>query len=145
MKVIYLKKQAKNARFNSLVLFTRPHEKPRKRKHSSNFFVSQHFFTWEWDQKSIYFHLQWEEESDFLHAVAAVWQYKLDKNFDLTFEENRSLLSSMAAKICLKMLMKSFKLVNHFPSTEFSIGDWQTSKLVYFTADFFRLQSNCKA
>ena len=24
----------------------------------------------EWDQKSIDFHLQWEEESDFLHAVA---------------------------------------------------------------------------
>ena len=70
MKVINLKKQAKNSRFYSLVSFTRPHEKPWKRKHSSNCFVSQHFFTWEWDQKSIDFHLQWEEESDFLHAVA---------------------------------------------------------------------------
>ena len=70
MKVINLKKQAKNSRFYSLVLFTRPHEKPWKRKHSSNCFVSQHFFTWGWDQKSIYFDLQWEEESDFLYAVA---------------------------------------------------------------------------
>ena len=50
-----------------------------------------------------------------------LWQYKLDKNLDLTFEENRSLLSSMTAKICFKILMKS--LVCHFPSTEFSIGD----------------------
>ena len=50
-----------------------------------------------------------------------LWQYKLDKNFNLTFEENRSLLSSMTAKICLKMLMKSS--VDHIPLTEFSIGD----------------------
>ena len=28
MKVINLKKQANNSRFNSLVSFTRPHEKP---------------------------------------------------------------------------------------------------------------------
>ena len=48
-----------------------------------------------------------------------LWQYKLDKNFNLTFEENRSLLSSMTAKICFKMLMKSS--VVHFLSTEFSI------------------------
>ena len=53
-----------------------------------------------------------------------LWQYKLDKNFDLTFEENRSLISSMTAKIWLKMLMKS--LVDHFQSTEFSIWYWQT-------------------
>ena len=33
-----------------------------------------------------------------------LWQYKLDKNFDLNFEENRSLLSSMTTKICFKML-----------------------------------------
>ena len=37
------------------------------------------------------------------------------------FEENRSFLSSMTAKICFKMLMKS--LVEHFQSTEFSLGD----------------------
>ena len=29
-----------------------------------------------------------------------LWQYKLDKNFDLTFEENRSLLSSRYASKC---------------------------------------------
>ena len=49
-----------------------------------------------------------------------LWQYKLDK-IDLTFEENRFMLSSMPAKICLKMLMKSS--VDHFQSTEFSLGD----------------------
>ena len=32
-------------------------------------------------------------------------QYKLIKNLNLTFEENRSLLSSMTAKMCFKMLM----------------------------------------
>ena len=80
MKVIDLKKQAKNSRFYSLVSFTRPHEKPWKRKHSSNCFVSQHFFTWEWDQKSIDFHLQWEEESDFLHAVAIQAGQKIRSN-----------------------------------------------------------------
>ena len=74
-----------------------------------------------------------------------LWQYKLDKNFDLTFEENISLLSSMTAKMCFKMLMKSS--VENFPSTEFSIGDWhwQTSRLVLFYNHFFRLQSNREA
>ena len=62
MKVINLKMQAKNSRFYSLVLFTRPHEKQWKRKHSSYCFVSQHFFTWGWDQKSINFDLQLEEK-----------------------------------------------------------------------------------
>ena len=50
-----------------------------------------------------------------------LWQYKLDKKIGLTFEENRSLLSSMTADICFKMLMKS--LVDHFQSIEVSIGD----------------------
>ena len=98
MMVIDLKKQAKN----SLVSLTRPHEnlKPWKGKHSSDYIVSQHFYTWEWDQKPIMidFHLQWEEESDFL-PCDMLWQYMLDKKFDLTFEEKRSLLSSMTAKI----------------------------------------------
>ena len=39
-----------------------------------------------------------------------LWQYKLDKIFFLSFKKNRSLLSSMTAKICFKILMKS--LVN---------------------------------
>ena len=80
MKVIDLKKQAKNSRFYSLVSFTRPHEKPWKRKHSSDCIVSQHFFTWEWDQKSIDFHLQREEELDFLHAVAIQAEQKFQSN-----------------------------------------------------------------
>ena len=75
-----------------------------------------------------HFDLQWEEGSDFLHAVAI--QAGTGKNFNLTFEENRSLLPSMTAKICCKMLMKLS--VNHFQSTEFSMGDWQTLKLVLF-------------
>ena len=50
-----------------------------------------------------------------------LWQYKLDKKNDLNFEENSSLLSSMTAKTCFKMLMES--LVDHFPSIEFSIRD----------------------
>ena len=45
------------------------------------------------------------------------------KKFDLAFEESRSLLSSMTANICFKMLMKSS--VNHFPSTEFSRDLWK--------------------
>ena len=69
MKVVNLKKQAKNTRFYSLVLFTKPHEKPWKRKHSSNCFVSQHFFTWGWDQKSVDFDLQWEDKMHPQHKV----------------------------------------------------------------------------
>ena len=40
MKVIDLKKQQKNTRFYSLASFTKPDEKPWKRKHSSYCFVS---------------------------------------------------------------------------------------------------------
>ena len=46
-------------------------------------------------------------------------QYKLDKNFNLTFEENRHLLSSMTANICFKMLIKS---LFHQSLLEFSNG-----------------------
>ena len=60
-----------------------------------------------------------------------LWQYKLDKNFNLTFEENRSLLSSMTAKICFKMLMKS--LVDHFPSNSNRVFNW---KLTNFEVGF---------
>ena len=81
MKVIYLMKQPKKSRFYSLVSFTKPQEKPWKRKYSSHCFVSQHFLTWGWDQNFVIFLL---------------WQYKLDKNFNLTFEKNRSLLSPMS-------------------------------------------------
>ena len=46
MKVIDLNKQPKISRLYLLVLFTKPHEMPWTRKHSSHCFVSQHFFTW---------------------------------------------------------------------------------------------------
>ena len=77
------------------------------------------------------FYLQLEEESDFLHAVAI----QAGQNFNQTFEENGSLLSSITAKICFKILMKS--LVDHFLSIEFSIRDWQKLKLVLFTTIFY--------
>ena len=41
-------------------------------------------------------------------------QYKLDKNINLTLEENRSLLSSMAAKIFFKMLINHFSTMSFF-------------------------------
>ena len=56
-----------------------------------------------------------------MRFLNVLWQYKLDNCFNLTFKENRSLLSSMIAKICFKILMKS--LVDHFQSFEFSIED----------------------
>ena len=76
---------------------------------------------WAWDQKSINRWNWWklicnEKKHLFFYML---WQYKLDKNFNVSFQENRSLLFSMTAKICFKMLMKS--LGYHFPSTEFSI------------------------
>ena len=79
-----------------------------------------------------------------------LWKYKLDKKFYLTFEENRSFLYSMTAKICFKMLMKS--RLDLFPSSQSSIWvyidseidkhqywfqDWQTLKLALFTTFFF--------
>ena len=116
----------------SLVLFIKPHEKPWKRKHSSNWFVSHHFFSWGWNQEFIDFDLQLDEESDFLHDVA--------------LQENRALLSSMTAKICFKMLMKS--LVDHFPSNSNRVFNWKLTNFeVGFILQpiFFRLQSNCEA
>ena len=145
MKIINLKKQAKNSRFCSLallLLFTRPHEKPWKRKHSWHthlIALSPNISSLENEAKSPSILICNEKKNQIFYML---WQYKLDKNFDLTFEENRSLLSSMTAKICFKMLMKL--LVNHFLSTEFSIGDWQTLKLVLFYNHFFRLQWNSK-
>ena len=129
MKVIHQKKQPKSSRFYLLVSFTKPHEKSWKRKHSSNGFVSQHFFTWGWDQKSLGFCLQSEEESEFLHAVVkqagqTFQSYLWRKQIFVIFND------CQAAKICFKILLKS--LVNHFQATHFSIWDWQTLKLVLF-------------
>ena len=86
-----------------------------EKKHSLHWFVSQHFFSWQLGQKFwvVIFDLQLEEESDFLHAVVI----QAGQKFQFSLCKNRSFLSSMTAKICFKMLMKS--LVNHFPSMEF--------------------------
>ena len=80
MKVIYLKKQPKNSGIYSLVSFTKPHEMPWKRKHSSHCFFSQHFFTWGWDQQFMVFDLKLEEESDFLYVVAIQAGQKFQPN-----------------------------------------------------------------
>ena len=41
-----------------------------------------------------------------------LFQYKLGNNFNLTFEENRTLLSSMNAKICFKMLLNHYSTIS---------------------------------
>ena len=58
-----------------------------------------------------------------------LWQYKLDKNFNLTIGENRSLLSSMTVKICFKMMMKS--LVGHCLTTMLvnCVFNWRLTKI----------------
>ena len=43
------------------------------KKHSSYCIVSQHFFTWGWDQISINFDLQWEEVSVFICCGNTSW------------------------------------------------------------------------
>ena len=50
-----------------------------------------------------------------------LWQYKLDKDFDLTFTENRSLLSPMTAKIFLKMSVNGVFQIN-WRLTNFEVG-----------------------
>ena len=90
--IINLKKQPKNSRFfhwYCLQRYMKSHEKESIHPISLSCNVSQHFFNWELNQKFIIFDLQLEEESDM----------------------NRSLLSSMPAKICFKMLIKW--LINH--------------------------------
>ena len=105
MIIIYLKKQPKNSRFYSLVSFTKPHEKPWKRKHSSN--LSPNISSLEDETKSQSTLICSEKKNQIFYML---WQYKLDKKFNPTFKENRFLLSAMHVKICFKMLMKS--LVN---------------------------------
>ena len=74
------KEASKKFKILFIGIIYKSHEKPWKSKHSSYCFVSQHFFTWGWDQKSIYFDLQWEEESDFLHAVPIQAGQKFQSN-----------------------------------------------------------------
>ena len=75
-------------------------------------------------------HFFWSADSVQNQIFYMLLPYKLYKYFNLTFKKIRSLLSSMTAKICFKMLIKS--LVDHFQSTEtwteFLIGDVITHK-----------------
>ena len=73
------------------------------------------------DETKIPLILIYHEKKTLMRRILRLWQYKLDKNFDLTIAENSSLLSSMTAKMCFKMLMKSS--ADHFQSMEFSIKD----------------------
>ena len=104
MKVINLKKQQKNSRFCSFVLFTKvtkPHEKPWKGKHSSHFFVSQHFF--------LELRMRPKVHSSWPANRRRIWFFICCCNTsrtNLNFKENRSSLSPMTAKIC-------FKIENH--------------------------------
>ena len=132
-------KQAKNSIFYSLVSFTRPREKPWKRKLSSNCFVSQHFFTWEWDQKSIDFHLQWEEESDFLHAVAIQAGQKFQSNL-----WRKQII--VIFNDCQDMLQNVDDIINQpFPVTLVFNRKLTNFEVGFILQPFFRLQSNWEA
>ena len=71
-----------------------------------------------------------------------LWQYNLDKYFDLTFEENRSLLSSMTAKICFKMLMKSS--VDHLISVFKKLQRGLDLKNFKFATAHFSMDAICR-
>ena len=116
MKVIDLKKQPKNSRFYSLVSFTKPHEKPWKRKHSFHCFVSQHFFTWGWDQCSPHPHLQIGEECWFFIAVAVQAGQKFQSNLwrkqiSLIFNDCQDMLENVDEII---MISLSFPVIRVF-------------------------------
>ena len=84
---------------------------------------------WGWDQKSFKFDLQWEEESDFLHAVekqaGQIFLSNLQrKEIFVIFNDCQNMLQNVDANF-----MQS--LVDHFPLTEFSIGDGQTLLVLF--------------
>ena len=77
------------------------------------------------ETKSHNFDLQWEEESDFY----MLWQYKLDKYFNLTFEENSSFNFFVIFNDCLDMLQNLDEIISKpFPVNWVlsQIWDWQT-------------------
>ena len=79
MIIIYLKKQPKNSRFYSLVSFTKPHEKPWKRKHSSN--LSPNISSLEDETKSQSTLICSEKKNQiFLHVVAIQAGQKIQSN-----------------------------------------------------------------
>ena len=71
-----------------------------------------------------------------------LWQYNLDKYFDLTFEENRSLLSSMTAKTSFKMLMKS--PVDHLISVFKKLQRGLDLKNFKFATAHFSMDAICR-
>ena len=78
----------------------------------------------------------------FYQIFYMLWQYNLDKYFDLTFEENRSLLSSMTAKICFKMLMKSS--VDHLISVFKKLQRGLDLKNFKFATAHFSMDAICR-
>ena len=102
MKVINQKKQPNNSRFCSLVSFTKLKSHEKENIHPTA--LSPNISSLEDETKISSFLTCNQKKNQIFYMLL---QYKSDKIFDLAFEENRSLLSSMTAKICLKMLMKS--------------------------------------
>ena len=84
-----LKKQAKNSRFYSLVSFTN-HMKSHEKASIHPIVLSPNIFSLEDETKSPSILICNEKKNQIFYMLC---QYKLDKNFNLTFEENRSLLS----------------------------------------------------
>ena len=125
-EVINLKKQPKNSRFYSLVSFTKSHEKPWKRKHSS--YVSPNISSLEDKTKSPSILICNEKKNQIFYML---WQYKLDKK---NWSKEIFVIFNDCQKICVKMLIKS--LVYLFQSTEFSSWDWKTLKLVIYYNHF---------
>ena len=135
MKVINLKKQPKNSKFYSLVSFTKPPEICWKAMEKKAFIwllcwdhliaLSPNISSLKDETKSHNFDLQWEEESDFY----MLWQYKLDKYFNLTFEENSSFNFFVIFNDCLDMLQNLDEIISKpFPVNWVlsQIWDWQT-------------------
>ena len=99
MEIINLKQQPKIGKefpFLFIGIVYKATWKAKEKKRSSHCSVSQHFFTWGWDQQFIVSDLQLDEE-DFLHAVAILWQ--AGQIFNLTLEVDRSLFNNCQDKL----------------------------------------------
>ena len=92
------KEASKEFKIYSLVSFTTPHEKAMKQKAIVP--LSPNISSLEDENRSSSFLICNYKKNQIFYTL---WQYKLDKNINLNFEENRSLLSSMtryASKWC---------------------------------------------
>ena len=141
--------------------------KAMRKKASSNCFVSQHFFTWGWDQKSIDFDLQWEEESDFLNAVAIFFHLRMRPKvyrfwsamrrrirfFCMLWQAGQKIRSNRRKQIfvifnnCQGMLQNVDEIIGR----PFPVNEVFNRRLISFEVDlilqpfFYRLLSNCEA